>query len=434
MQFGWCSPAVLILTSTSSPIPMSIEAVSILCIIPSVVGIVSSPIIGKLVDSIGRKPIVVIVAILQALSWILIACADSLTMLCAARVLVGITDAGTYTCVPIYVAETVETKYRGSLGSIVSIGIYFGQFLANVIGSYVSITTTALVSLIVPLAVLGTFMYLPETPYYLLSKRKEEEARESLQKLRGRSDVDKELSQLKADVQRQIGEPAEYADLFRINSNRRGLLLAMGTRLAHQLSGITGFTHYTQYIFDNVDGSVSPSTAAILLTGFQTFAIFFSPILAASFARRTLMIASCLGCALLLSVESVYFYCSEYTAADLSSLKLIPLAGMMAYIVFFCAGLGIVPGIIVSEVFSASVKGKAVSFMFSFFAACVIVFSKAFQVAVSYCGMFVPFCFFAVGCFVNVLLVYCFMPETAGKSLEEIQQMLKLSGIRTRSN
>lgn len=413
---------------------MSIEAVSILCITPSIVGIISSPIIGKLVDSIGRKPIVLIVAILQALSWILIACANSSIMLYAARVVAGITDAGAYTCVPIYVAEIVETKYRGSLGSIASIGIYFGQFLANVIGSYASITTTALVSLFIPLAVLGTFMYLPETPYYLISKQKEEEACKSLKKLRGKSDVVKELSQLKADVQRQLSESAKYADLFRINSNRRALLLAMGTRLAHQLSGITGFTHYTQYIFHNVNGSFSPSTSAILLTGFQTFAIFFSPLLAASFTRRTLMIVSCLGCALLLSVESIYFYCSEYTTIDLSSLKLIPLAGMLLYIIFFCAGLGIVPGIILSEVFSSSIKGKAVSFMFSFFSVCVLVFSKAFQAAVSYFGMFVPFCFFTVSCFVNVLLVYYYMPETASKSLEEIQQMLKLRSVRTRCN
>lgn len=431
MQFSWCSPAVLILTSDASPIPMSIEDVSMLCIIPPVIAIIASPIIGKLVDSIGRKPVVLLTALLQAASWILIACANSFTTLCVARVLVGITDVGTYTCIPIYVAEVVEAKYRGSLGSVMSVSVYAGQLIINVIGSYASISISALSSLVFPLTLAIVYVYLPETPYYLLSKKKEEEASKALRKLRVNADVDKEMSQLKIAVQRQMSEPARYADLFSSATNLRALLFAIGVRCVHQLSGITAFTHYTQYIFDIVGGNVSPSTSAILFFGIQTFAILFAPYLSVTFGRRKLMIFSCLGCAFSLTAEASYLYCSEYTALELSSIKWVPLVSMLMYIAFFCAGLGVVPGLVLSEVFSASVKGKAVSFMFSFFAVLVILSSKAFQVAVEYWGMFVPFCFFTIACFVNAFLCYYYMPETEGKTLEEIQQMLKSKETRS---
>lgn len=427
MQFSWCSPAVPVLISEASPIRMSIEDASMLCVIPAIVGIVCSPMIGNILDAIGRKPIVLLIALLQAASWIIVARADSFAMLCVARVLVGLTDAGTYTCVPIYVAETVEAKHRGSLGSVIAIAIYAGQFVINILGAYSSITVTALSSLAFPLVLLVSYTYLPETPYYLLSKGKEEEAYQALRKLRANVDVEEEMLQIKGAVERQMSEPARYADLFSSTSNRKALLFAMGVRLAHQLSGITAFTHYTQYIFGIVGGDVSPSTSAILFSGIQMFAVLFSPHLAVRYGRRTLMIFSCLGCAISLAIEAIYFYFD----VELSPIKWVSLASMLAYIAFFCAGLGIVPSLVLSEVFSASVKGKAVSFMFSFFAALVLLSSKTFQVAVQYCGMFAPFCFFAIACFLNVLVCYGYMPETEGKTLEEIQQMLKTKHTRS---
>lgn len=430
IQFAWTSPYIPVLISEESPIPMSFEEASYLSVIQAIAAMVSSPIFAKLLNSIGRKPTILIIAIPQFIAWILIAFGNSLITLYLGRTITGIADGAAFTTVPVYIGEILEPKLRGSLGSLLSFSIYFGQFFINVIGAYTSMKVSALVCGIFPILFFISFIFMPETPYYLLMKNRAEAARNSLKKLRMTNNVEEELTKLIADVQRQVSESNSMKDLFIIDSNRRAMFIAIGLRVAHQLSGIAAFSVYTQYVFEKSGSSVSESISAIIFTGLQVIVVCFGPLIVDRFGRRPLMFFSCSGCAVLLTIEAIYFFFNEYTSIDILHFKWVPLTGMLLYIIVFGVGFGIVPTLMLSELFSASIKGKAVCCMSLFYHFCICVTSKIFQLMADNLGLFAPFTLFSVCCFCSILFSYYFVPETKGKSLEEIQQCLKGRRIR----
>lgn len=110
---------------------------------------------------------------------------------------------------------------------------------------------------------------------------------------------------------------------------------------------------------------------------------------------------------------------------DTSQLGWVPLFGMLGYIVGMCAGIALVPTLMLGELFPAKVKGKAMCLNNVVSGIDALIVTKAFQLLVSNYGMFSPFAVFAVCSVVGVFYSYLCIPETKGKSLEEIQQYLK---------
>ncbi|KAF2886001.1 hypothetical protein ILUMI_20172 [Ignelater luminosus] len=409
---------------------MSFEEASYLTVIQSAAAIISSPIFAKLLNSIGRKPTILIIAIPQFIAWIFIAFGNSLTTLYLGRAITGISDGAAFTTVPVYIGEILEPRLRGNLGSLLSFSIYFGQFFINVIGAYASMKVSALICGIFPIVFFVSFICMPESPYYLLMRNKTDAARNSLKRLRMTNNVEEELIKLTADVQRQISESNSMKDLFVIDSNRRAMFIAIGLRVAHQLSGIAAFSVYTQYLFEKSGSNISESISAIIFTGLQVIVVCFGPLIVDRFGRRPLMFFSCSGCAVLLTIEAIYFFFNEHTNIDVSYFKWMPLTGMLLYIIVFGVGFGIVPTLMLSELFSASIKGKAVCCMSLLYHFCISVTSKVFQLMADNLGLFAPFTLFSACCFCSILFSYYFVPETKGKSLEEIQQCLKNKRIK----
>ena len=422
--FNWTSPSIPILISDPN-YDIDLESSSYFTVIPPIACIVASPVYGLCVEKYGRKYTLLSSGVLHLGAWILIAFARSVYVFYLSRILFGIADGAIFSVLPIYVGEVSTPKVRGTWGNAMTYFIYLGQFSINCVGFFFNLKTTAYLFSVTPIVFFFTFSLMPETPYYLAMKGKVDEAKESLKKLRRVEDVDEEFNRILKDLERQLSEKSTYRDLFTIKINRKAMALTTMVRGFQQVSGISAFSTYCQYIFRESGQDIDKGVSAMLFTG----SLFLCNLLGSTFAdklgRKLSTCLSCIGCSLVLAMEAVYFYINEHTNLDLSAISWFPTLGMILFVVSFALGLGIIPMLLLSEMFSSSVRGKAASVMTILFMVYVIFFTKLFQLLVYNYGLYLPFTIFSLCTFVSTFLSYSLIPETKGKTLEEIQIMLK---------
>lgn len=139
-------------------------------------------------------------------------------------------DGVAFTVVPMYIGEIAEPKVRGMLGSSCSVMWIVGFLVINIIGSYLSITMTAIVSSILPVISFFTFMWMPESPYFLLMQNKTEEAKKSLRKFRKRNDVEEEIERMQSNLKTSDSSTGRFLDLLTVKSNRKAVIIVAGLR------------------------------------------------------------------------------------------------------------------------------------------------------------------------------------------------------------
>lgn len=386
--------------------------------------IASSPIQALLVDRVGRRNLIIYSAGPYLAGWIVISMATTSWELYIAKFLSGIGEAALFTAVPIYMAEVSEPDVRGRWANLFVVFTHFGQFVINIIGSFLNIQMSALICLSVTLTYALLTSCLPESPYYLIMKEKDEQARTALQTLRWKRNVEEELANLQMVVRKQTQESGKFSDLFS-EKNRNASLITIGNRSLQQFSGINMYVFYTQYIFQQAGGSISQSASSIIFTGSLMLGCLINGYILGMLGRRPAMMLSTSMCSIFLSVEAFYFFVKENDLLDISALGWVPLFGMMGYIVGMCVGLALVPTLMLGELFPANVKGNAMCLNNIVAGVVTLILTKVFQLLVSNYGLFVPFAYFAVCCALGVIYSYLFVPETRGKSLDEIQQYLK---------
>lgn len=359
------------------------------------------------------------------LAWVMVAFAPSVVVFYIARIIAGVADGWVFTAVPMYIGEISDPKIRGLLGSGVSVTWIFGLLLINIIGSYLSVTATALVSSCLPLLCMITFAFMPESPYYHLMRNNQDEAKKSLQKLRGLHDVDSELNRISFAVKTQIKEAGSFLDLFRVKVNRKAVMIMMILRGAQQLSGTTAVTFYAQPIFIEAGDHISSHLATIIYFSVQLCLACFCSGIVDKAGRRPLLIASITGSAVFLFIEGAYFYVKSCTGIDVAPFSIVPVVGLIGFVVIFSLGMQSIPILMLGELFSPNVKAFALCLADIYFAVIATIVSKFFQFMKDSFGMYTPFFAFSFCCLVGLVLIIFFVPETKGKTLEDIQDNLR---------
>ncbi|KAF5299090.1 hypothetical protein FQR65_LT09448 [Abscondita terminalis] len=377
---AWPSPSIPILTSNLSDIAViTDEEASYFSVIPGLATFFLAPVIALLSDYIGRKYLIILLTVPQIISWSIVHTARNLTDLYISRAISGISDAIIFCVIPIYVGEICTPKVRGQWGILFMILLFLGQFLINVVGSYCAIKTTALVFITFPIIQCIFALFIPESPYYLIVKSRNAEAERSLKWLRWNRLVEEELDQLIKDVKRQISERGTFKDVFVISTNRRALLICLAMRGFQMWSGLMAFATYTQQMFALQNTSQSSKISAMIYTGILFITALSYLLVMQKLGRRKLMLFSTIGTTTALFIETVYLYLEFEINFELTSVNWIPLTTMIFYIVFMVGGLGILPSLMVGELFSSSVKGKAIGIVNVFYCLCALIIPKVFQ-------------------------------------------------------
>ncbi|XP_018321550.1 facilitated trehalose transporter Tret1-like isoform X2 [Agrilus planipennis] len=422
---SWPSPSIPKLMSNESHIPMTFEEASYFAVIHPIAIIILCPFCGFLLNTLGRKWFMVLVFVPQFASWLLVGFSVNSIMLHAARVFVGFGDAIIFIALPVYIAEITEKRLRGPLGCVLMISFFLGQIIMNTIGYYLSIRTAAFIMSSFSIIHLLLFVWMPESPYWLIEKNRLEQAKRELQILRWRSNVDEEFYEIEQAVKRQMSEKSSYKDIFVSKSNRRAFLIASVVRLAQQFSGINAFMTYLQYIFQEAGGDVPSHVSSIISMALTAVGALIASRFIDKFGRKPLLMISCYGSIITLLSQAVYFYISDII--DTSVVSWLPLAIMLAYIMLFSVGFCIIPTLLLGELFSASIKSKAVILVMVIFACAMMSSAKIFQVLADNVGLYAPFLFFALSTIFFTIVVSFIFIETKNKTLEEIQQELKRS-------
>lgn len=433
MHYGWPSPSLPKLqNSTESGFTITNDEGSWMAVMPLLGGVLGAVIAGVTVDILGRKTTIILTTFPFFTGWIMVAYCKSAVLLCTARFIAGIADGWAFTAVPMYIGEIANPKIRGLLGSGVSVTWILGILLINIIGSYLSVTVTALVSSLIPVLTLLTFMWMPESPYYLLMRDKPKAAKRSLQTLRGLEDVDSELNRLTVAVKEQTSNSGKFLDLFTVRSNRKAVFIIMIVRATQQLSGTTAIVFYIQPIFKEAGDDVSPELATLIYFSVQLFLTMLCSSVVDKTGRRPLLILSTAGSGIALFIESTYFYLKSNSSLDVTQYSFIPVAALIGFVALFSLGMQSIPILMLGELFPANVKAFALCLADIYFCVLATKVSKYFQIIKDSLGLYVPFFIFTVCCTIGLICIVLFVPETKGKTLEEIQMHLR--GDRTRAN
>ncbi|KAF5291211.1 hypothetical protein FQA39_LY14453 [Lamprigera yunnana] len=428
MHYGWTAPIIPQLQLPNSPVQITETDVVWLENIYMLGGFAGLPITIFSVDKFGRKNSILVACVKNIISWILISFATSVEYLYVARFLSGIAGDVAFVSAPMYIGEIADKKIRGVLGSLIYVMMLLGIVLLYSVAPFVSIPTSSAVACSFLIIQLLTLPFMPDSPYYLLLKNDAEGAKKALQKLRSTQDVEKEMEEISAAVQRQKAERGRLIDLFKIDSNRKAIIIMTVLNASQHFSSISVMLMNVHSIIDNADSMISSSSAAIIFSALMLTTLFTSSVLIDKVGRRMLLTISCVFTGLSLLILATYFAIKN-SGTDVSLYSWIPVTSVMLYAVAFRSGLGIVPIVMTAELFPTSVKAMGMTIsdcMYVLFSVASIYMYQHLRVVY---GIHVPFYIFGTCCLLCSAFALFYIPETKGRTLEEIQQILKGNAV-----
>ncbi|XP_057669046.1 facilitated trehalose transporter Tret1-like [Diorhabda carinulata] len=419
----WPSPFIVQIVNNKEKYDITEEEASYFTVFNTVGVILFPPLLTPIVNRFGRKKLILLTSVFYMITFIIKAFARSLWLFYFARFLNGFGDSITYTCVVVYIGEITTPKVRGVWGNAVVWFGFLGQFIINVLGIYFDVTTTSFICLTIPTFLLIVFPFMPESPYFHLSKGREEEAKTSLRKLRRKFNIEDEFMRMKTAIEKE--ETGSWGDLFKNKVNRRALGTAMFLRVSQIWCGIFTFGPYIQLIFQKSGSNLSPELCTIIYT-FVNFLFYSSAAYGSNkLGRRVSLISSLVLTSIVFILEAIYFFIDDYyNIIDLTSLRWFPLVGLMVFLLFSCYGIGTIPFLMPGELFAPSIKAKGVALVICVFGLSNFIVNTLFYNLMTTAGLGAPFLFFGICSIISAIVFYKILPETKNKTLEEIQIIL----------
>ncbi|XP_015675492.1 solute carrier family 2, facilitated glucose transporter member 8 [Protobothrops mucrosquamatus] len=391
---------------------------------------------GYVVDKIGRKLSLMLCTIPYVFGFLIIVAAQNIWMLYLGRLLCGLASGVTSLVVPIYISETSHSKIRGVLGSCVQLMVVTGILGAYLAGTALAWRWLAVLCCIPPCFLLVLMAFMPETPRFLLRQNRQPEAIAALQFLRGPLvDHEWECREIEANAGEQ--QDMSLAE-FKNPAIYKPFLIGVAMMFFQQASGINALMFYAETIFE--DANFKNSSAATVIVGsIQVFFTAMAALIIDKTGRKILLIISGVIMTASATVFGIYFRITGPSPSNSSHLQLLkspldtplveeghPLAwlavlSMSFFIMGFALGWGPIPWLVMSEIFPLRARGIASG-------ACVLTnWLMAFLVTKEFHNLTVlltpygTFWLFSSTCLLNVVFTLFCVPETKGKSLEEIE-------------
>ncbi|XP_012271535.1 facilitated trehalose transporter Tret1 [Orussus abietinus] len=426
MVLGWTSPAGKngVDLAKEYDIPLTITEFSwIGAFAPLGAAAICVP-IGILTDVVGRKNAMLGLVVPFTIGWALIIWANSFAMFCIGRFITGLSGGAFCVTAPMYTGEIAQNEIRGSLGSYFQLMLTAGILCSYVLGTVLNMFQLSIVSAVVPLVFFGIFFFMPETPTYYLKKGDEDAARASLVRLRGpRYDVEPELQAQRESLDEAARNAVSVFKAFRSKAAVKGLVVAFGLMLFQQLSGVNAIIFYAGDIFQKAEGTDDPEVAdrsAIIVGVMQVVAVFVSTLIVDRLGRRLLLLVSSVAMCLATLVLGVYFYLSS-SGQNIDNIRWLPLVSVCGFIILFSLGFGPIPWMMMGELFASNIKGIAGSSACLFNWLIAFIVTKFYSDLENALGAHVTFWIFSGVCALGTAFVFLQVPETKGKTLDEIQ-------------
>ena len=392
---------------------------------------------GKLNDSLGRKKTLTILAVLFFVGTIGSVLAPNLAVMIPARVILGFAVGGASVTVPVYLAELAPTERRGSLAGRGELAIVVGQLLAfainaiigNVWGEHPGVWRYMLAVAAIP--AVGLFvgmLQMPESPRWLISKNRHDEALEVLMQVRSEERARAEMEEVEfLHEEEEQAKMGGWKDL-QMPWVRRLFIAGIGVAIAQQCTGINSIMYYGTQVLTLAGFSASAALIANVANG--VLAVIGSAIclfyLMDRVPRRKLIIGGFIAT----TTAHGLIVISSFLLPDGLTKAFVVLAFMVLFVFCMQLALNIPVWVIISEIFPLDIRGlgMGVSVLCLWVTNAIIAF--AFPILVETIQIEGAFLVFVVLGLIAIAFLTKFLPETRGRSLEQLEEAFSAGNFR----
>ncbi len=384
-----------------------------------IIGVISA---GKPGDIFGRKKTLMAAAFLFVVSAAGSALASSLVVFIIYRIIGGLGVGIASMLSPMYISEISPAAQRGRLVSFNQLAIVIGILLAFVSNALLVDTGEnnwrwMLAVMGMPAILFLVFLFFaPESPRWLVQKGFSEQALVILGKINGSSAAGEELKTIEASIAEEK-DSGSFREVFS-PSMRPVLLIGVFLCVFSQITGINSIMYYAPVIFQSIGaGADNAVFQTAIIGGGNLIFTFVAIALVDRLGRKPLLIGGVTGMIVSLTSIAAAFYMKRTEGYILLVLILM-------YIASFSASVGAVTWVIVSEIFPNKLRSKAMSVSIVSLWLANFALILVFPMMLNRLGGATSFLFFDVMCVLLLLFVIIKLPETKGKSLEELEKIL----------
>lgn len=380
---------------------------------------------GPLSDRLGRRRVVFVIAIVYIVGALILALAPSMPVLVIGRLVIGLAVGGSTAIVPVYLSEMAPTEQRGSLSSLnqlmITIGI-LSSYLINYAFTPIEGWRWMLGLAVVPsLILLIGVAFMPESPRWLLEHRSEKAARDVMKLTFKDSEIDKEIADMK-----EINSISESTwNVLKSPWLRPTLIIGCIFALLQQIIGINAIIYYAPSIFSKA--GLGDATSILGTVGIGTVNVIITIVaimIIDKIDRKRLLVIGNIGMVASLLIMAVLIW-----TIGIQSSAWIIVACLTLFIIFFGFTWGPVLWVMLPELFPMRARGAATGAAALVLSIGSLLVAQFFPILTEVLPVEQVFLIFAVIGICALIFVIKYLPETRGRSLEEIE-----ADLRSRTN
>ncbi|RZJ20614.1 MAG: MFS transporter [Acinetobacter sp.] len=394
---------------------------------------------GELSDRLGRKKPLILTAILFVISALGCAIMPNLSGVITSRLIGGIGIGIASNVVPLYISEIAPSAIRGRLVTYYQFALTFGILVAYLSNaallngvSVQELSTSGLTNIfnaevwrgMLGLGVIPALLFffgllmIPESPRWLIQKGRTAEGVSIISRITNQPKTEIEAGLSKQSTKNEKGS---YKDLF-TPGVRKALVIGILLPLFSQFSGINAIIYYGPTILGNAGISLSNSLISQVIFGLANMLFTLIAIWKVdSWGRRPLYLFGTAGATITLILTGICFYYEATTSIWL-------LICVLGFLACFAFSIGPLKFVVASEIFPSAIRGRALAISIMVMWVADTIVGQITPILLKEIGSAGTFWFFAFFCLVAFVAVYKLLPETKGKSLEQIENDWKEKG------
>lgn len=387
--------------------------------------ILGAALTGIIADKFGRKKVLIAAALLFIIGTLGSAIPSTFSGYIIARMIGGLGIGITSTLCPLYNAEIAPAKYRGRLVALNQLAVVTGIFVVYFVnmgiagmGDHAWGVENAWrwmfgVGVIPGVIFLVLLFFVPESPRWLITQGRPADSLPILVKIHGEELARQEVLDIKESFKEKQGS---LRDLFKPGL-RLALIVGVMLAVLQQVTGINAVMYYAPEIFKQAGAGTNGALVQTIMVGFINFVFTILALwLIDRVGRKALLLIGSSLMAVCLLVIGFAFQTGHTSG-------LLILISILVYVAAFAISLGPVVWVIMSEIFPNHIRGKATAIASMMLWLADYVVSQSFPPLLSSAGPAITFWIFGVLALFTFLFTWRVVPETKGKSLEEIEEM-----------
>lgn len=376
---------------------------------------------GTFSDRVGRKKALMTAAFIFLISSLAMGFSTGRDMFIFSRFVAGIGVGMASVLSPMYIAEISPAPMRGQMVSINQLTVTIGIFITSLINYALRDAGDDAWRWMVGLGAVPSFffllgvLWLPESPRWLVIRKKEKQASAILHKIGGTGYATDSINSIQNTLRGNDAEKVGFKEVFS-KAALPAVIIGMGLAVFQQWSGANAIFNYGARIFESIGFSLGDQLKQLVIINAVNLVFTLVAMWQVDkLGRKPLMLFGALGLCISYVISAVLLQQGL-------SLAVWPL---LAAIAIYAMTLAPVTWVLISEIFPNKVRGKAtsVAVVFLWLAYGVLVFT--FPILVEKTGTYTPFYIYAAICFLGFIFVKFRVKETKGKTLEELEGVMK---------